>query len=223
MDRKRIIVVGFKGKMGSLIFERLKRLGFDVVGVDLEDDINLVSYADLVVDFASAKSSVESALWCKNHRTSLIVGATGQTDEELKIIESASQKVAVCKAGNFSVGVAKMKQMLKLFEETRVDDCVVFEKHHKNKIDSPSGTAKELKLILENVTHKDVQVLCERGGKEIGTHVVDFYFGDELLSVKHQAFSRDAFVDGVIVAVQFMLKNKEIGMFDFENILMQKA
>ena len=221
MKTKKIIVVGSKGRMGTLISRKLTEEGMSVVGVDVGDDIYALNDADLVVDFGSGESSAKSAIWCEEHNIPLVIGATGQTKEELKVIENASRRVAICKAGNFSVGVSVVKQMLALVLENNIDDIVILEKHHRQKKDSPSGTAIELKNFIKQLSNVEVNILSERGGKEIGTHQIDLYFGDELISIKHQAFSRQAFVSGV-VAVKFMLQENKPSLISFDDIIKRK-
>ena len=102
---KRIAVVGYKGKMGGAVFNHLKTKGFAVVGVDKDDSLEDLSGVGLVIDFGGAESSAISAKWCEKNGVAIIIGSTGQTDEQNEIIESASKKVAVLKAGNFSIGI----------------------------------------------------------------------------------------------------------------------
>jgi len=215
---KRIAVVGYKGKMGGAVFNHLKTKGFAVVGVDKDDSLEDLSGVGLVIDFGGAESSAISAKWCEKNGIAIIIGSTGQTDEQNKIIESASKKVAVLKAGNFSIGIYMLKKMMGVLKDTTLSSICVFEKHHAQKVDCPSGTAIELgKVIYENFGIEP-QMLSERGGKEIGTHMIDFYFADEVISVSHKAFSREAFVLGVVRAVEFMLRQSDAKQYCFEDI-----
>ena len=215
---KKIVVVGYKGKMGSVVFETLKAQGFNVFGKDKEDDFDCFCDVSLVIDFGGADSSVESANWCKKHKVNLIVGSTGQTESEMQQIKSVAEHVAVMIAGNFSVGVLMMKKMIELMRFCEVEDVCVFEKHHKHKLDAPSGTAKELQAQIEKQLFKTPQILSVRGGQEVGTHTIDFYFGSEVIEISHKAFSRDAFAKGVVLAVLFMQKVTGCGEFCFEDV-----
>lgn len=215
---KNIIVVGHKGKMGRVVFEKLKMMGFDVVGKEKDDSWDAFCGASLVVDFGGAKSSVESAGWCKKHKVKLIVGSTGQNECEMQEIKNASIEIALMVAGNFSVGVLMMKKMIEMLTVCGVEDVCVLEKHHVHKLDAPSGTAKELKAHIEKFLLKSPQMLCERGGQEIGTHRIDFYFGSEVVQISHKAFSRDAFANGVVMAVRFMQNVEGCGEFCFEDV-----
>ena len=216
MKKLKIAVVGANGKMGKLLCEKLNDK-FDVLKITRECKLDKQNIC-LVVDFASAESSVESAVWCSKHKVPLIVGSTGQTNFQKDEILKASEKTPILIAGNFSVGILLLKKLLKTVDFELVEDIVIFEKHHKNKKDKPSGTALELENLIRSKTSRHADVLVERGGKEIGTHKIDLYFENELISIKHQAFSRECFADGVLLAVEFMFQQKERKLFSFEDV-----
>ena len=212
----KIAIVGCKGKMGSLLCHELKD-DYDVVGIEKGEKLEGTN-AELVVDFASAESSVESALWCKKNAVPIIIGSTGQSAMQMKQLCEVSKSVPVFKAGNFSAGIQFLKNSIFNFVNSEVQDVVVFEKHHKEKKDAPSGTAIEISdYILNNFKIKP-SVIYERGGKEIGTHSVDIYYKNEVITITHKAFSREAFVDGVKKAIIFMQKTKINGLYSMENI-----
>ena len=216
MKKLKIAVVGANGKMGKFLCEKLNDK-FDVLKITRECKLDKQNVC-LVVDFASAESSVESAVWCAKNKVPLIVGSTGQTNFQKDEILKASEKTPILIAGNFSVGILLLKKLLKTVDFELVEDIVIFEKHHKNKKDEPSGTALELENLIRSKTSRHADVLVERGGKEIGTHKIDLYFENELISIKHQAFSRECFADGVLLAVEFMFQQKERKLFSFEDV-----
>ena len=151
----------------------------------------------------------------KKNNKKLIIGATGQTKGDLKKIVKASESIVIVMAGNFSIGIARLKKFLKTALTADVQSVSIIEKHHKDKKDSPSGTALELKKCIESLTKKQVQVSSVRGGKEIGTHEIDVYYENEVLRISHQAFSRDAFVRGVELSVEFVKTQNEPGLYEF--------
>ena len=217
--KKKIILVGAGGKMGCLIHKSLKD-NFEVVPIEKQNNIWNFE-ADLVIDFGSAESSAESAKFCYQNKVALIVGATGQTQKQIDLIWKVGEVAPVMKASNFSLGVLFVKNMLTQISKF-ADDICLFEKHHKNKKDSPSGTAIELKTLIEKTADKKVLVLSQRGGDEVGTHTIDFYFSGEVVSLSHQAFSRDAFVQGVKKAVYFLLEQKMPRVYDFGHVIKNK-
>lgn len=218
MNKEKIILVGGQGKMGQVVFEELKN-DYEICIVEKNDCLKSVTKADLVIDFASAESSVVSAEFCRKNKIPLIVGSTGQNEIQMKKIKETSKEVAVLKCGNFSVGMALVRKLVCEILKTGVEDVVIFEKHHKNKKDAPSGTAKELQKLVNAQTKTKVQMLFARGGSEIGTHEISFYFGDEVVSLKHQAFSRKSFAKGVKIAVEHMLRTIPEGLIKFDDVV----
>ena len=215
---KTIAVVGADGRMGRLVCAKLEK-EYNVIKIEKEDSLMGALKADLIIDFASGASSAKTAKFCAEYGIRLVVGATGQTKVEQQQIDNASKVVPVLQAGNFSVGIAKLKLALKNVLLDIAEDVVIFEKHHKSKVDSPSGTALEIAGVIEERISAKPQILVERGGKEIGTHQVDIYFGNEVLSVSHQAYSREVFADGAVLAIKFLLTKSGSGKYNFENAL----
>ena len=109
MKKLKIAVVGANGKMGKLLCEKLNDK-FDVLKITRECKLDKQNIC-LVVDFASAESSVESAVWCAKHKVPLIVGSTGQTNFQKDEILKASEKTPILIAGNFSVGILLLKKL----------------------------------------------------------------------------------------------------------------
>ncbi len=212
----KIAIVGYKGKMGSCVFGKLNSK-FTLVGIDRENKLTGDSVS-LVIDFADAESSVASCDWCKNNKVPLIIGSTGQTPEQNEKIREASKIIPIFKAGNFSVGIMALKNALSSLINSSTQDIVVFEKHHKNKKDAPSGTAKEIAEIIWDNFNITPSVIFERGGIEVGTHSVDIYYKNEVLSISHRAFSREAFADGVMLAVDFILSTTCAGLYGMADL-----
>jgi 4-hydroxy-tetrahydrodipicolinate reductase len=214
----RVAVVGANGKMGSVVCETLND-DFEIIKIGRKDDLNNFNNLGLVIDFASAISSVNSAKFAVQRKIPLIVGSTGQTEEERNYILSAGQDIAVMMCANFSVGISKINELISDILKLKMSEIAIFEKHHSVKKDKPSGTALDLKRRIEKQSKVKIDVLSERGGQEIGTHKIDFYFGSELISIEHKAFSRKAFADGVLLATKFMTQNASKGVVDFNDVV----
>lgn len=217
MKKIKIAVIGYKGKMGSAVFNALKK-EYEVIGIGKGDSFD--DSVSTVVDFASAESSVKISKKCAQKNIPLVIGSTGQTEEQLDEIKEASTFVPILMAGNFSMGVSCLKNALDALIIKDAQDIVVFEKHHREKKDAPSGTAKEIAHFIEQNFNKAVGVIFERGGKELGTHVVDIYYENEVVSLSHTVFSREAFVQGVKKAVEFVLDCKNNGLYGMQDVKM---
>lgn len=221
MKNKIIAVVGANGKMGSSVCKKLQNF-YKIIEIDAKNSINLAKNANLVIDFSTGSFSAKVANFCEENGLPLIIGSTGQTEIEKKQIEDCSKTIPILLCKNFSVGVFLQKKIAHLILEFVDTDMTILEKHHKEKKDSPSGTALDLRDYILSFSKKNIPILAERGGSEIGTHQVDFYFGDELISVTHKAFSRNVFADGVMIAAEYMLNINKAGLYNFDEILENK-
>lgn len=201
---KKIAVVGYKGKMGSLIFSALQN-DFVVFGVDRENNLEDLD-VDLVVDFASHESSINSARFCFKKNIPLIIGSTGQTDDENKEIEEISKHITILKRANFSKGIDVLKRFIENVLLLFPDKFEIIEKHHKNKKDAPSGTAKELENFISERFDGEIKISSIREGEEMGEHTIIAYCSNEKLTISHNVYSRNAFVLGVIKEIKYLLK-----------------
>ncbi|MBQ8451834.1 MAG: hypothetical protein IJ538_03560 [Clostridia bacterium] len=214
---KKIVVVGAYGKMGKIVSQKLCG-EFEIIKVGRGDNLFEICDANLIIDFATAESSVLSAKFAVLKKIPLIVGSTGQSHKQMDFIVSCSKEIPVMIQPNFSVGICLMKRAIQTILLQNIDDIAIFERHHKSKKDSPSGTALDLMSLIKKKFFGDVQVLCERGGNEVGTHVIDFYFGDEKISISHVAFSREGFACGARLAVKFLI-DKPNGLYNLEEVI----
>lgn len=202
---EKIAVVGYKGKMGSAITKELER-EFEVVGIGRGDRLEDFEGLDLVVDFASRESSLESARYCEKKNIPLVIGSTGQTKEELEKIEKHAKKIKVVRKANFSQGIGVMKEFIQNVLKLAPSKIEIIEKHHIHKKDKPSGTAQELADYIYLQSGKRAEIKSIREGEEMGEHEIIAWFGDEKLSCKHNVYSRNAFVKGVVEEIKNILK-----------------
>jgi len=214
---KKIAIIGYRGKMGKALYEKIKDK-YEVCGIDVQDSLDKAIDPDLVIDFSNGKNSRKTAIWCKNNRVPLIIGATGQTEKDMKIIKKCSNEIPILKAGNFSQGINIIKEFINYLKKYKIESVSIFEKHHKDKKDYPSGTAIELAETINNNLQIKSSVCAIRGGKEIGLHELSFYFEDEVIKISHQAFSRNAFISGVLESIEFILNITSPGLYRFEDI-----
>lgn len=214
---KKITIIGYKGKMGKTLYEKLKDK-YEVCGIDVQDSLDKAIDSDLVIDFSNGKNSRNTAVWCKSNRVPLIIGATGQTEKDMKIIKKCSNEIPILKAGNFSQGINIIKEFIDYLKKYKIESVSLFEKHHKDKKDCPSGTAIELAETINNNLQIKSSVCVIRGGKEIGLHELSFYFEDEVIKISHQAFSRNAFINGVLESIDFILSVDDSKLYSFEDV-----
>ena len=231
------ILIGGKGRMGSLIASTAEAAGHTVLGMADAFDKNALEgeAADVVIDF----SHRDNLSWIKDyvleHRCALVYGTTGVTEDDKAVLNELSKTVPVFYSSNFSYGVAVMRKLIATAVPLLKDtfDMELTETHHNQKKDAPSGTAKALLEIMnpdgefkevygrEGITGargKEIGVHALRGGTEAGEHTV-FFFGDnERITVSHHAANRQIFVNGAIRAAQY-LEGKTSGMYNMDDLL----
>jgi len=190
---------------------------------------------DVVVDFSNHLLIGKILKFCIKRKRPLVIGTTGFTDEETNLILDASKSIPIFISSNMSEGVFVLLELIKQATHKLKDwDIEVIEKHHSLKKDAPSGTAveilkqvKEIKkdsnfvygrcpLSLPRQKH-EIGVHSVRGGGAVGEHHVQFFNNNEVLTLSHEAFSKQCFASGAVKAVKFISK-KKLGLFKMKNL-----
>lgn len=233
-----IAVVGAYGKMGKLICERVRESGYDVREVDilskkLQKLGDIKEKVDLVVDFSNKNQSLEILDYCVKSNTKLIMGTTGQGDFFASELKFAASKIPIIKCDNFSENVIKFKNLAKAMSKKFDGEIAVIEAHHKHKVDFPSGTAKQIiSAMLEEDNNKTSTSSCLnfeedvinsysiRGGTLFGRHEVHFFADDEEIVLTHSSYSRKPYINGLMRAVDYLIKENREGLYSFEDIIL---
>lgn len=232
------IIIHGTGKMGNVLLDLIKEkqditkdkiTGFCDELTDEEGDV--------IIDF-SHFSRLENMLnYAKNKNIPLVIGTTGYSDDIYKKIVETSKYIPILLTSNMSLGITVMKDILKKITPVLSNnfDIEIVESHHNKKIDSPSGTAKTLvEIVKENSTkdldakygregisprkENEIGVHSLRGGTVVGEHSVIFYGNDEVIEIKHRAFSKKIFAEGALKGARVLLK-KENGLYGMEDLL----
>ena len=209
----------------------------------ITDDLNLaLKGADAVIDFTTPDNSLECLKICAQVNTAHIIGTTGFDAAQQNMIFEHAKKVIVIKAGNMSLGINILTCLVeRISSSLDLDfDVEILEMHHRHKVDAPSGTAlmlgeavargkgkklQELRVaardgISESREDGTIGFASLRGGGIVGEHEVSFTSGTERISIKHEAFSRDIFVNGAIKAALWSKeKEPEPGLYDMLDVL----
>jgi 4-hydroxy-tetrahydrodipicolinate reductase len=204
------------------------------------DCINDVNF-DVVVDFShsSALSSVLDLALSRG--VPVVLATTGHSEAQMIEIKNAAKAIPVFKTANMSIGVNLMLELVRTAASALAEnfDIEIVEAHHNQKVDAPSGTAlmladainDELSGSLEYVydrhsvrakrEKKELGMHAIRGGTIVGEHSVLFAGSDEVVEIKHSAFSRDVFAEGTVRAVRFIVDNGRIpGLYSMRDIVM---
>ena len=248
----KIIMHGCNGHMGQVISDIVEKDpdAEIVAGIDIADqgknsypvftDIDACqTEADAIIDFSSAKAT-DKLLECSAARQiPVVLCSTGLSEEQLAKVEETSRKVAVLKSANMSLGI---NTLLKLVQDAaRVlaaagFDMEIVEKHHRLKVDAPSGTAlalaDSLNEAMDNKYHyvydrsqkrekrddKEIGISAVRGGTIVGEHEVIFAGQDEVIEFKHTAYSKAIFGKGAVEAAKF-IAGKPAGRYDMSDVI----
>ena len=244
----RIIVNGLGGFMGREI-AKLADSGYRgatlVAGADpnctdcavpcVREIRELQIKADCVIDFSHHSATNALLEFCLKNRLPLVLATTGQTDEELAAIRSASGSIPIFFAANFSLGIALLLEMAKHAASSLPEaEIEIVETHHDRKLDAPSGTALALaKAICE--VRPGSEIVCGRSGQgkrkpqEIGIHSLrlgnvvgehEVILGTpyQTITLKHEAHSRAVFAEGALAAAEFLV-GKPAGLYSMQDMV----
>lgn len=195
--------------------------------------------ADVIIDF-SAAPAVDGLLdYCVKEQVPCVLCTTGLSEQQLKKVEEASKKVAILKSANMSLGINMLMKLLKEAAAILIPagfDVEIVEKHHKLKVDAPSGTAlalgdsinevldNEYEYVYDRSTRrekrpqKEIGFSAVRGGTIVGDHDVIFAGADEVITFSHTAYSKAVFGKGAVQAAKF-LKDKPAGMYQMSDVI----
>ena len=244
----KIALVGF-GKMGHMIKEAAESFGHDVVAtidtiaadatvkVNAGDGKSVAeavknSGAEGVIEFSHPTAVMENIKSLLTLKLPVVVGTTGWGDKESEVMELASKTGGtIMRSANFSIGVNVfykiVEEAAKLINNFDEYDAAVWEMHHNQKADSPSGTALEIaRRVMRGDTKKtemvfdafhqkpeanQLHVSSTRCGKVPGTHTVFFDSPADTIELTHTARSRQGFAAGAVHALENLKKYLDDG------------
>lgn len=197
--------------------------------------------ADVIIDFSNIKGLPDLLDYCVRTKTPVVICTTGQSADDKEKIKAASQKVAILTSANMSVGINLILSLVKTAAKALEDsfDIEIVEKHHNQKLDSPSGTAlaiaDSINSALDNTkeyvygrhsktdkrTPKEIGIHAVRGGNIVGEHSIIFAGAGEVIEINHSAMSRDVFGSGALKAAKY-LYNKGPGLYGMDNVINNK-
>lgn len=177
--------------------------------------------AHVIIDCASAESSMHSLAAAKAKHKKVILCATGFTDEQQAQIQQAAKTVPVVLAPNTSVGLNLTNALTKwLSAHIPVKtDIQIIETHHVHKKDAPSGAAKQLAKTIQTVTHNEPNITSLRVGETVGEHTLMFTLQGEQLQITHKAFDRSIFAIGALKAATWLQKHNKAGLYTMNDVL----
>lgn len=199
--------------------------------------------ADVLIDFSSTQKLTERLCMAVERNMPIVLCTTGLSEEQYAQVKEASGKVAVLRSANMSLGINTIMKLVaaatKVFAAANFDIEIV-EKHHNQKVDAPSGTAlaiadainEALKESLEEEyaykfdrsqerkkrEKKEIGISAVRGGTIVGEHEVIFAGADEVIEIRHTAYSKAIFGNGALQAAKY-LAGKPAGMYNMSDVI----
>ena len=195
--------------------------------------------ADVVIDFSNA-SAVDHLLdYCAKKKLPVVLCTTGLSEEQLRKVEETAEQTAVLKSANMSLGINLLLKLLQNAAKVLGPagfDIELVERHHNQKVDTPSGTALALadsvnealdnqytyvfdrSQVRQKRGEKEIGISAVRGGTIVGDHEVIFAGADEVIEFKHTAYSKAVFGKGAVEAAKF-LAEKKAGKYDMSDVI----
>jgi 4-hydroxy-tetrahydrodipicolinate reductase len=178
----------------------------------------LISISDAIIDFSSPELMQNLLERLVNNPKPLVSGTTGHNN--LDLLENLSRKVPVLWSANMSIGINLLISFSERYAKLlREFDISIFEMHHKNKTDSPSGTAILMKKKINNqLPEKNIDILSVRAGEIFGQHSLIFVSDDEVIKLEHTALNRSLFAKGAVLATKKISK-MPFGLYSMQDLL----
>lgn len=197
-------------------FSEFTDLDFELT---LKDSLAETEVADVLMDMSSPQFFEEIVKYCKSKKVPLILASTGHSEEQIDILRELSQIVPIMHAPNLSVGINLVKKILNFYPlDDLANSIEIIETHHKNKLDSPSGTAIELRNLIESKNSEvKISVKSIRDEDSVGIHTIKLNMANETIEITHRANSRKIFAQGAITAVHW-IKTQKPGLYSLSNI-----
>ncbi|MBE8214734.1 MAG: 4-hydroxy-tetrahydrodipicolinate reductase [Endozoicomonadaceae bacterium] len=262
----RITLTGATGRMGheliaaTLQDERCSLVGATAnsrkIGVDAGELIGeltanvaitnqideVLSYTDIIIDFSEPAYTIDILPKCQAKTIPLVIGTTGFDEKQYQFIQEAAQFMPIVLAPNTSTAVNIMCKLLQVVTKTIGQDCDIdiVDKHHRNKIDAPSGTALNMGKVIAKQLNIDLRqkAVYSRHGKNQpirdrntigfssiragglhGEHTVSFVMDGEEINITHRAFNRQIYAVGAIRAALWLQNQQKPGLYSMADVL----
>ncbi|MGN0165177.1 MAG: 4-hydroxy-tetrahydrodipicolinate reductase [Lachnospiraceae bacterium] len=194
--------------------------------------------ADVVIDFSSPKNLKELLADAKEKDLPLVLCSTGYTKEEVDYIVECSKEMTILRSANMSLGVNTILKLVQTATAILAKDfdIEIVEKHHNLKKDAPSGTALAIADAINEVLNdeyeyvydrsgrsekrpeKEIGISAVRGGTIVGEHEIIFAGRDEVIEIKHTAYSKAIFGKGAVNAAKY-LAGKPHGLYNMQDVI----
>jgi 4-hydroxy-tetrahydrodipicolinate reductase len=255
MKKINLSISGCMGRMGQQLIKSSKKdRNFNLVSLTENrfikkkiagilptiNNVDAFKKSNVIIDFTVPKCTLEILKIASKLKKRVIIGTTGFTKKEEKLIKNFSRRIPILKAGNMSLGVNLLMYLTEIASKSLGKKFLskVYEVHHKNKIDYPSGTALMLGKGIADGKKKNFYNLIGRKylnkknfpysnkinfnsirrGEIIGEHEVRFSSGKEIIKLNHESFDRALYSEGALTAATWLM-SKKAGLYSMRDLL----
>ncbi|MDC3185525.1 4-hydroxy-tetrahydrodipicolinate reductase [Candidatus Pelagibacter sp.] len=255
MNKIKLGITGCMGRMGKQLIKSSKKdksfklttltenieISKKISGIKPElNSLSSLKKVDIIIDFSVPKCTLEILKIATKLKKKVVIGTTGFTKKEEKLINNFSKKIPILKAGNMTLGINLLMYLTEITSRSLGNNfnSKILEFHHKYKKDHPSGTALMLGrgiaagknknfynivgkkfLNKKNFPYSNkINFNSIRKGEIIGEHEVKFSSGKEIISLNHEAFDRALYSEGALTAAKWLM-NKKTGLFSMRDLL----
>ena len=255
MKKINLTITGCLGRMGQQILKSSKKnkdfkvvsltenklISRKIAGIKPEiNTVNAFKKSNVIIDFTIPKCTLQVVKIASKLNKRVVIGTTGFTEKEENLIKKYSKKIPILKAGNMSLGVNLLMYLTEITSGSLGKKFLskIYEVHHKNKKDYPSGTAlmlgegiakgknKKLKQIMGKKYlnkkkfpyEKKINFNSMRKGNAIGEHEVLFSSGKEIVTLNHVSFDRALYSEGALAASKWLMRKKR-GLYSMRDLL----
>jgi 4-hydroxy-tetrahydrodipicolinate reductase len=264
--RLRLAVPGAGGKMGRMIVKvisetpstelvaAMERPGSPLLGQDAGTVAGLAAFgvliaaeldealgeADVLIDFTAPSATAWTVSRAAEREVGMVIGTTGLGEAEKRAIWQAAERIPIVLSANMSLGVNVLLGLIEQAAKALGNDydAEIVELHHRQKKDSPSGTALMMANRLATALNRDlataarygregnvgprsseeIGIMAVRGGDIVGEHTAYFCGLGERLEISHIASSRETFARGAVRAAEW-LRDRDPGLYDMQDVL----
>lgn len=194
----RVALFGYRGKVGQALDAALRAGGHQIVGIELGDPVEVHGCA-AAIDFTQPTSVHGNVLACIELGVPVVIGTTGMTAEQIAELDARARTAGVPLfiAANFAIGAVLMMRFAA--EAVKwLPKAEIVELHHDTKLDAPSGTAKVTAVLMGG----NVPIHSVRLPGLVANQEVILGAQGQTLTIRHDTTSREAFVPGVLLALE---------------------
>ena len=220
-----LLILG-RGKTGSLVAEVALARRHHVRSLHADENRDgcaltpaFLAPIDAVIDFTTPAAVIANAEACIRAKKEMVVGATGWYDQVPRIREMVlCAKTGFLYGSNFSIGVNLFFEIIATAAAASKYDYSgqIFERHHAQKKDAPSGTALTIQNIARQAGDQELEIVSFREGDVVGMHEVTFDSPNDRIYLCHDAKSRRGFAEGAVRAAEWLAG--KTGFFEFRDI-----